>query len=153
MPVGGDMPRPAVRPCGPCHLCCRVFAIPEANKPHTDWCDELIGGIGCSSYLQRPAPCRDFFCLWTRDERLGEDWRPDISGFVLSDPAPWAFLATQDPDRHDAWRRAPYRDALHAWARQAERQGQFAGVREGRRLILLSGGHEIVIEDGGEASP
>lgn len=140
-----ETPQPVVRGCGPCQMCCRVFPVPEAGKFNTDRCSRLIVRKGCSVYPDRPQPCRDFFCLWTRDASLGEEWRPDIAGFVLSDPGPWSLLVTNDPDRPDAWRAEPYQPHIRAWAHEAGLRGQFAGVREGKRLMLVfaSGEHEI----------
>ena len=128
-------------------MCCRVFPIPEANKPHTDWCANLVHGEGCRIYASRPQPCRDFLCGWRNDENLGEEWRPDIAGFVLSDPAPWALLVTNDPDRPLSWRREPYYAAILYWAREASRQGLFASVRESKKLLLLDGVNEVAIND------
>lgn len=142
----------AMRDCGSCHLCCRVFPIPEANKPHVDWCDELVAGSGCVIYPRRPVPCRDFSCLWARGdlidgEPLGENWRPDIAGFVLSDPAPWALLVTNDLDRPSAWRMEPYQSQIRALAHGAQLRGQFVGVREGERLMLVFAEGEIDIQE------
>jgi hypothetical protein len=136
----------ANRTCGSCHMCCRVFPIPEADKLHTDWCAKLQIGKGCRIYERRPKPCRDFRCLWLLDESLGEEWRPDTAGFVLSDPDPWALLVTNDPDNPQAWRRPPYESRIRAWADEASARGFFAGVREAQTLLLLLGANEKVIE-------
>ena len=147
MAGAGEATLPPVRGCGPCQLCCRVFPVPEAGKMHTHWCDHLVQGAGCRIYETRPAPCREFFCQWTRNAQLGEDWRPDIAGFVLSDPQPWALLVTNDPERPQAWRAEPYHSQIRDWARQAGEQFRFAGVREGEKLMLVLADCEIDIED------
>lgn len=126
-------------------MCCRVFPIPEAGKTNTDWCQHLEPGKGCRIYAQRPEPCRKFFCGWRRDANLPEAWRPDVAGFVLSDPEPWAFLVTNDPDHPTAWRREPYCGEIRAWARAAAQRAQFAGVRENEKLLLLDGLSEMEI--------
>lgn len=143
----GKAARPPVRGCGSCQLCCRVFPVPEAGKLNTQWCRHLIKGTGCAIYEDRPSPCREFFCQWTRDEQLGEEWRPDIAGFVLSDPKPWALLVTNDPDRPQAWRQEPYQARIRAWARAAADDFQFAGVREGEKLMFILGDCEIDIDE------
>jgi hypothetical protein len=127
-------------------MCCRVFPIPEADKPNTDWCANLQIGKGCRIYERRPEPCRAFHCLWLLDDSLGEEWRPDIAGFVLSDPDPWALLVTNDPDNPQAWRREPFEARIRTWAEVASARGIFAGVREAQILLLLVGADERIIE-------
>lgn len=132
--------------CGPCHLCCRVFPIPEAGKLHTDWCPHLDIGKGCLIHGTRPQTCQDFHCLWLYNENLPDEWRPDIAGFVLSDPEPWAFLVTNDPHHPRAWRREPYQAQIRTWAEAAGNRGSFAGVREAETLLLLVRGDDKIIE-------
>ncbi len=139
----------SARTCGPCHMCCRVFPIPEAGKLHTQWCAHLERGAGCHIYEARAHPCRAFLCGWRNDENLGEAWRPDIAGFVLSDPEPWALLVTCDPDNLDGWRREPYHSNLRLWADEASRRGLFAGVRQGEKLLLLFADCEVELADDG----
>jgi hypothetical protein len=134
------------RSCGPCHLCCKVYPIDEIDKRGVDWCARLGIGAGCTAYETRPHTCRAFFCLWMRDASLGDEWRPDIAGFVLSDPAPWHVLASVDPARPDAWRRAPYEPALREWGARAMTRASFVGVREGDSILLLTPQGDIVIE-------
>ncbi len=139
----------SARTCGPCHMCCRVFFIPEALKDNIDWCASLDRTRGCRIYETRPAACRDFLCGWRRDENLGEEWRPDIAGFVLSDPDPWAILVTCDPDNPSGWRREPYQSNIRLWARTASSQGLFVGVREGERVSLVLEDHEVPLNEPG----
>ncbi len=139
----------AARTCGPCHMCCRVFPIPEIEKHHTNWCANLERGQGCRIYAERPHTCRNFHCLWIRDENLTEEWRPDHAGFVLSDPEPWGLLVTCDPERPGAWRREPYHSAIRQWARSTAEHAAFTGVREGDRLLLVFEDREVVLEEAG----
>lgn len=136
------------RACGDCHLCCRVYPVPEVGKDHTDWCPRLDPAQGCRAYEERPQRCREFSCLWQR-EGLPEDWRPDRAGFVLSDPEPWHFVATCDRDRPQAWRREPFASAIRDWSVDAARQARFGGVREGAKLYIVFEDREVALDEEG----
>jgi Fe-S-cluster containining protein len=76
------MPEPA-RECGACTVCCIVPGIDtrEIQKRTGSVCRHCSGG-GCAIYESRPKACREFFCAWMQDDRLGPDWRPDRSGVL-----------------------------------------------------------------------
>jgi Fe-S-cluster containining protein len=44
-------------------------------------------GAGCRIYLNRPAQCRNFACLWLKGDWGDADDRPDRLGVVVSDIA------------------------------------------------------------------
>lgn len=86
--------------CGDCTACCTVLAVTELQKPMRYACQHLCRD-GCRVYLERPAGCRQFNCLWlrgavrfestssdTRDNQLerssecDESLRPDHSGVI-----------------------------------------------------------------------
>ncbi len=134
------------RTCGDCHMCCKVFPIPEADKPHTGWCPHLDLATGCTRYETRPETCRKFFCAWLHDKGLCAAWRPDKAGFVLSDPDPWALLVTCDPDHPHIWRREPYESCIRAWADEAGRRGLITGVREGERLCIILRDRDVEVD-------
>lgn len=73
------------RECGPCTVCCVVPAIddPELVKPSGTTCHNCTG-TGCAIYASRPQTCRDFLCGWRRLALLGADWRPDLSGVLIT---------------------------------------------------------------------
>ena len=72
------------RECGECNACCSYFEIlPELNKPSGKLCQHWKAG--CGIYESRPGVCRDFFCFWLQDAALGDEWRPDRSGFILQE--------------------------------------------------------------------
>ena len=78
----------AGRECGACTVCCIVPGIDtrEIQKRTGAVCRHCSGG-GCAIYEARPKACREFFCAWMQDDRLGPaplgpEWRPDLSGVL-----------------------------------------------------------------------
>jgi hypothetical protein len=77
--------------CGSCSLCCTVMKVelPEGDKPEGQPCQHLCSsGCGCSIYASRPAPCRDFECVWLVSQRVPEvampaALRPDRVGVAM----------------------------------------------------------------------
>ena len=69
----------------PCTVCCTALAIetPELRKPPGIACAHCTPK-GCGIYETRYPICRSYFCGWFGLPALGEDWRPDISGVLLS---------------------------------------------------------------------
>jgi hypothetical protein len=104
--------------CGSCTACCRVFSIPEIEKPAGKWCDHCAIGKGCKVYDTRPKTCVDYECLWlmsqSRDDprqRLAPELRPDRSKVVIAPSTnPNVMGATTLPGSPDAWKRP----AMHA---------------------------------------
>ena len=131
---------------GECHLCCKVFPIPETGKNDDGWCPHLDPATGCSIHADRPKPCREFFCIWRYDASLGDEWKPCNAGFVLHDPAPFELLITEDVDRPDAWRREPYESEFRFWARDIAGRQRFVGVRRGERTVLLLKDGEVELK-------
>ena len=48
------------RACGPCTLCCKVYALPELEKPPGVWCKHCAPGKGCKVHDALPDQCRLF---------------------------------------------------------------------------------------------
>ena len=136
----------ALRSCGECHLCCKVFPIPETGKEKYGNCPHLIPGQGCRDYEARPDTCRNFVCIWMQDPSLTEEWKPCHAGFVLHDPAPWSLLASVDVDDPDAWKREPYLTQLREWAREFAQGHHLVGVRVGANVRLLLRDGEVEID-------
>jgi len=134
------------RDCGPCQMCCKVFPIPETQKPPYGLCGRARPGGGCADYAGRPDVCREFFCLWRLDGSLSDAWRPDVAGFALHDPEPWGLLISCDVDQPDAWRRPPYGETIRAWVAEAQRRQIMVGARAGARLLLLLRDREIELD-------
>jgi hypothetical protein len=98
--------------CGSCTACCRIFDIPELEKPAGKWCQHCDIGKGCKVYESRPSVCREFKCLWllSQDrvdwrERLGPELRPDKCKVVLSPSTNENIIAaTTMPGAPLAWK-------------------------------------------------
>jgi hypothetical protein len=123
-----EAPQPG-RACGTCTMCCKVFVIPELEKPAGTWCMHVRQGAGCSIHAARPDRCRRFFCLWmTSKEPLPPEMKPERSKFVLT-TSPHGFLYVQvDPGSPQAWRRSPYHGILRRWARDNLKKGRHVVV-------------------------
>jgi len=83
------------RVCGSCTACCVVTDIrtPELVKPAGKPCDCLWRSpgypspeVGCSRKYNWPSICRDYFCGWRLMPQLGDEWRPDLCGVMLTTP-------------------------------------------------------------------
>lgn len=73
------------RACGACTVCCSAIAIdtPELRKVPGVACEHCTAQ-GCAIYETRFAICRAYHCGWRFFGELGEDWRPDLSGVLIS---------------------------------------------------------------------
>ncbi|MEJ0026469.1 MAG: hypothetical protein WDN01_10615 [Rhizomicrobium sp.] len=73
------------RSCGDCTVCCTALAIEtaELRKPPGVACAHCTPS-GCGIYETRYPICRSYFCGWFGLPDLGEDWRPDRSGILIS---------------------------------------------------------------------
>lgn len=79
--------------CGSCSVCCEAltFYLGGALKRSGVMCTHAAPPSGCSIYATREQVCRAYFCGWHHLPSLGEDWRPDQSGVLISfreGPAP-----------------------------------------------------------------
>ena len=131
------------RACGSCTLCCKVYALPEFEKPPGIWCKHCTPGQGCGVHDSLPEQCRRFFCLWMTDGTMPDDWRPDRARFVLSLYPPNGFVYGQvDPGSPQSWRRQPYFDRLKAMARSL--------IEQRRHLIMFVGDDATLIMPDGD---
>ena len=96
-------------------MCCKIMAVPELEKPRDQWCKHCDVGRGCKIYLERPEPCRTFYCTYLQDGAIGEHWKPAHSRMVLTSDAS-ALYVYVDPARADAWRKEPYYSDLKQWS-------------------------------------
>jgi hypothetical protein len=73
------------RSCGNCVVCCYVPDIdsPELKKPPGVVCANCTGKA-CAIYETRPHICREFYCGWWYSPELGDNWRPDRSGVLMT---------------------------------------------------------------------
>jgi hypothetical protein len=108
--------------CGSCTACCRVYAIPELQKPAGPWCQHCAIGKGCKIYEDRPKLCVEFACLWllsqSREdvrEHLPDELRPDRCKVVFSPTTNDNIMAAITmPGAPLAWRREPVRELIDA---------------------------------------
>jgi hypothetical protein len=112
------------RECGSCTLCCKVFTIPEIDKPAGKWCGHCTPGKGCKIHDALPKQCAEFNCLWRTQETLPPAWKPDRSRMVVSVYPLTGFLYVQvDPGAPSAWQKQPYHNDLRLWARNNLQRG------------------------------
>ncbi len=134
-PTTAPAPR---RSCDGCTLCCKIFGIPELEKPRHQWCGHCAIGAGCKIYEQRPQSCRDFVCGWLVDASVPEHWKPSKSRMVLtSEDDGRRTVINVDTGRLDAWRKAPYYAEI--------KQMAVAAARTRGQVIVWQGGNAIAI--------
>jgi hypothetical protein len=69
---------------------------------------------------------------------LGENWRPSVSRLVIGfEGGTKAMLIQVDPDRPEAWKRAPYYQQLKEWSRRAAAGRAQVIVMIGLRAIVI----------------
>ena len=104
--------------CGTCTACCRVFAIPELDKPAGKWCQHCDIGVGCKIYENRPERCIDFKCMWLLSfEHIKGGWsveqRPDKCKVVFAPTTnPHIIAGTTFPGTLDAWHKGEARKII-----------------------------------------
>jgi hypothetical protein len=130
---------PTLRTCGTCTLCCKLLRIESLRKPQGKWCESCAVGNGCGIYEARPTECRYFFCGYLTLHELDESWRPSVSKLVvcLEDGESKTIYVHVDPDRSDAWKRAPYYQKLKEWSRRAVAGRGQVIVKLGLRAIVI----------------
>jgi len=107
------------RQCGSCSLCCKLMEVPGTKEPH-QWCPHAKPGHGCSIYPNRPERCRDFNCMWLKDNRIPDYWYPKTSKIVINafsenSVSYVAFVVDQSyPNR---WREEPWFSDITQMAR------------------------------------
>jgi len=99
--------------CGECTMCCKVFAIPDIDKPAGKWCKHCAIGKGCGIYASRPEVCRTFECMWLQSQsqpderdRFAEEFRPDKCKVVIAPTTNDRMMNVMlQPGYPDAWRK------------------------------------------------
>jgi hypothetical protein len=155
------------RSCGSCTLCCKLFPVPELEKPAGRWCQNIAQGRGCGIHQTRPPVCRAFWCQWIENTDLGPEWKPEVSKLVLSIyPGTNSLAVTVDPAQPASWRKEPYLSGLRRFAAGALAQGDqvlvFTGsrvtavlpdgeselglIQPGDRIVTLRAGHAFRVE-------
>jgi hypothetical protein len=134
------MPNPVPgRSCGECSLCCKLAKVDELDKPEGVWCRHCAPGRGgCTIYETRPPVCRNYFCSWILDSRLGPEWYPLTSKMILSLENSGSRLCVRvEPSHADVWRREPYYSQIKQWSRVAVEARQQIIVYIRKRVIAI----------------
>lgn len=118
-------------------MCCKVFSVPELNKPAGRWCVNARAGTGCVIHDARPTSCRMFQCLWLSSSSLGDEWKPERAKFVVAVEANGALQIMCDAAQPTAWRREPYESQIRRWAEH--------GVKLKLPVLLMIGDKASVI--------
>ena len=142
-----------IRPksCGPCGLCCKVFAVDELSKPMGVMCAHRSKVSGCGIYADRPASCRSFECVWLMDPEMPHRFRPDQTQVVLDQDADaQRLIARCDPANVNAWRREPMYGALKRHAAETWGTGRLVIAVARRRTWVITPRKDI---DLGEVDP
>jgi hypothetical protein len=117
------------RECGTCTLCCKVYNIPEINKPAGKWCKHCLPGKGCSIHDKLPHQCATFNCRWRTEEAMLPHWKPELSKMVVTvHPRNGYIYIRVDPGTPSAWRRQPYYDELRQLARNNLESGIYVVI-------------------------
>jgi hypothetical protein len=112
--------------------------VAELDKPQNVWCRHLKMGQGCGIYETRPEPCREFYCRWMEDPRLGPEWKPNKSKIVLAHLAEHQLSVYVDPGAVGAWRKEPYLSGLMAMAKIGLGNNAILKIiDQGRVFVLL----------------
>jgi hypothetical protein len=128
--------------------------LPDAGSPRDQqaarYMVPTLHGVRCIIYSDRPKVCADSLCGWLASERFGLEWKPSVSGIVISYVDP-EVLFTVDPERRGRWREPPYfedlirfaKDGNMVWIKTYLRIGCcFSGGADGGRIRIIK--HEAV---------
>lgn len=138
--------------CGSCTACCRVFDIPQLEKPAGVWCQHCNVGKGCKIYEARPEPCVDFECLWLisqkrpeQVQRMPMSLRPDRCKVVFSPSTDERVMAALTmPGDPTAWRRPAVREVIDALVKRNEFSVVAGAARSTRRTMIdADGEHDV----------
>jgi hypothetical protein len=122
-------PRPLIKSCGTCNLCCKVYDVEDVGKKAGHLCQHTRIEAGCGIWGLHPQICQDFKCLWLKHDDLNGLWRPDVAGFVLRlEPNGTTLNIDVDPDRPKAWQQEPYYTQFKLWS---------VGIRTSENLVVV----------------
>lgn len=134
--------------CGPCGLCCKVFAVEELAKPMGVMCAHRSKASGCGIYTDRPASCRSFECVWLMDAEMPHRFRPDQTQVVLDQDADGQrLIARCDVSNPRAWRREPMYSALKRRAADTWGTGRLVIAVAGRQTWVITPRKDIDLGD------
>ncbi len=124
-------------------MCCKVFAIPEIDKPRDVWCQHCNVGKGCRIYPDRPDRCRIFHCGYLLWDKVPEHWFPPKSRIVISNEDGYRLIFYVDSRQPGRWREQPYYNEIKAMAVMALSDNFQVLVSTGQRLFAVFGDRDI----------
>ena len=115
-------------------MCCKIFPVPELQKPEGKWCIHCAVGHGCSVYADRPGLCRDFYCEYLINKDLEEHWKPSIARMVVTKSVHEKLCRIfVDRNNNERWKQKTYAGDIQRWANQAAHEGvRVIVIQEGR---------------------
>lgn len=141
--------------CGGCTACCTIMRV-EMDPVKEPWqrCPHECAR-GCAIYADRPAPCREWSCLWLHSQQRPDvpampgGMRPDRSGVVLNVNSVGTILAHCASPA--AWQREPVR----RWLVGRAGRGQVVILvrPEAAALLLHGDGSTEELRDSGVVDP
>ena len=82
--------------------------------------------------------CRNWFCAWILDTRLGPEWYPLTSKMIMYFESAGSRLCVRvEPSHANAWRKEPYYSQLKQWSRIAVEARQQIVVYINKRVIVI----------------
>ncbi len=147
LPVQPQYVQPvAGRSCGSCTMCCKSFDVHELSKPAGKMCDNCSPGKGCKIWDIRPKTCADFLCQWILDKRYPDNWRPDISKFILKNSDDGRiFAVVLDRTYRDHWKKEPYYSFFKKQAAALLEDNKYLMVGDSVNQILILPEEEVII--------
>lgn len=134
------------RECGSCSMCCKVYNIPQLNKPAGKWCTHCKPGKGCLIHDAVPDQCAEFNCLWRLEEKLLPHWKPDQAKMVVTiNPFSGYVYVQVDSSAPSAWRRQPYYDQLRRWATNNIQIGVYVVVFVNETTTLILPDRDVLL--------
>jgi hypothetical protein len=134
--------------CGSCTACCRVFAVPQLDKPAGKWCQHCKVGVGCQTYHDRPQVCHDYECLWLQSQKrarpLPPELRPDRCKVVFTPTTNDSIMgAVTAPGYADAWRKGPVKDLIDQLLLAGVRTAVGPPAARYQTLVYRGGEHRV----------
>lgn len=141
------------RECGSCSMCCKVLRVDwlEPVKEAGKWCPHCMPGKGCGIWETRPVKCGAFHCHWRQNPELGDNWRPDRSGFLVNRSAMhMPFEVIVDPQKADSWRKEPFYSVIKRASQAMMNEQNVVLVQTGTRQIIVLPDNDVPVPQGQE---
>ena len=91
------------------------MGIAELKKPAWEECPNVVKGIGCKIYADRPPSCRQFICGWLLDPYMGPDLKPENCHVVFYQRSEQHIVATVDEKSYTPGRATMGEDHPLVW--------------------------------------